>query len=91
MDYLKKLYDDCNEIVRGIKDAKLPIGGAINWSDLRCVSAERVVEYCGGLETFESYRVCIEEVSPNATEFQKKVALGLVEKGHVGVQVALEW
>jgi hypothetical protein len=91
MNYLKKLYDDCNEVVKGIKDAKLPIGGAINWADLRCVSAERVVEYCGDLDTFESYRVCISEVSPDAAEFQKQVALKLVEKGHAGVQVATEW
>lgn len=91
MDYLKKLYDDCNEIVKKIALEQPHMGGGINWADLRCVSAESVVEYWGGPETTESHRVVIEEASPEATELHKAIYLALIEKGHVGVQVTTEW
>lgn len=91
MDYLKKLYDDCNEVVRALVNEQPHMGGGINWAHLRCVSAESVTEYWGDPETTESHRVVIEEASPEAVELQKAVYLGLIEKGHVGIQVATEW
>lgn len=90
MDYLKKLYDDCNEVVREIA-ARGDGKGPVNWASLRCVSAEHVVEYWGDPVTAEGYRVVIEEASPDATEIQGEIGLALIERGHVGVNVATEW
>lgn len=88
---LKKLYDDCNDIVAKLAADPANKSGPVNWADLRCVSAEHVTEYWGDPETTEAYRVVVEEAAPEATELHKAIYLGLIERGHVGVQVATEW
>ena len=66
------------------------IGGAVNWADLRVVSARLVCEYMVGMDdSVESWEVLIEEA--NSDQLQRAVMLGLIERGHPGVNVLTEW
>jgi hypothetical protein len=87
-EYLKRLYADANAVIADLN--KFAIRGPVNWADLGCVEARHVTAHCGDYDV-ESYEIIVEEAGPEATELQTAIALGLVEKGHVGINVVTEW
>ena len=63
------------------------IGGAVNWADLRCVSAELYIDDSGDC----GYRVYVEEAYIDESELRDWVTKRLGESGYDGVGVVLGW
>lgn len=86
---LKELRAVAERIIREAYDNRNShdIKGAINWGDLHCVAALRVEDDHGEI----SYRVEIEEVSPDAAELQRYVHERLKAAGYPDVEVYTEW
>lgn len=66
---------------------RLTIGGAVNWTDLRCTEASRNESDQGTV----SYSVLISEASPDATALQQAVVTELARRGFSGIDVITEW
>lgn len=60
---------------------------SVNWGDYHCASAERIEDQDGCI----SYRVQIEEASPDNYEVQKYMGERLAEMGFPDVEVVTEW
>lgn len=84
---LTALYQRTNEACESAFNLRKQIGGAVNWADLGCVSAEKWVNHLG--ET--GYRVIIEEVSPGADDFRKYIWECLTDSGFTNVEISTEW
>lgn len=91
-DYLNRLYACTNDAIKAVElaadqgrfDTRHE---AVNWADLGCVAAERIVNNFG-----QTYcRVVIEEVSPGANKFCKFISDYLKEHGFADIEVSLEW
>lgn len=63
------------------------IGGAVNWTHLRCTEALRSVSDQGEV----SYAVLISEASPEAATLQQSVAAELARRGFPDIDVITEW
>ena len=91
-DYLSRLYACANDAVKACElaadqgrfDTRHE---AVNWADLGCTAAERVVDNFGATYC----RVVIEEVSPGANKFCKFISDYLKQHGFEDVDVSLEW
>ena len=86
IDQLKELRAACNSALEQIKASDARPSGAINWADLRCVSAEWVIDDSGA----EFPQVFIEEAEPGALELCSAIAAAL-EGRWPGVRVVAEW
>ena len=87
---LARLRDDCDEAIDSALSVAAITSGAINWANLHCCSAQKVLELDGdGIGEF--YRVEIEEASPDAGELSEYVTKALAAKGWTNVEVATEW
>ena len=82
---LSDLRRDTNEILKSLKRSSIP--GAINWADLKVVD----VFWKVNLEGEANYTVLVDEVSPEATEFQTAISEALAKLGWTGVEVYTEW
>lgn len=84
---LSNLQEDTNDVLDSLD--KTAIKGAINWADLRCVSAEKVHDKRGR----EWFRVEIEEAAPGEEALIAAVAAGLTAKGWYmpDIEIATEW
>ena len=85
-DQLKELRAACNAALDKIKASETRPFGAINWADLRCVSAEWVRDDSGS----EFPQVFVEEAAPGALELCSAIAAALEERWP-GVRVVAEW
>lgn len=97
LSYAKKLLADAEAVLDEIKRGRTAkdcakIGGAVNWADLHAVAASRMIELYRGADDFiETWQVRIDEASPGSEELIRRVTLGLIERGHPGVDVVTEW
>ncbi len=97
IDELKKLMSDATDALDEVKrnhhaSNGKRIGGAVNWADLKVVCVRRDVElYAGTDDTVDGWSVLIEEAAPGSDELRRYVTLGLIERGHVGVNVETAW
>jgi len=84
---LSNLEEDTNDVLDSLD--KTLVKGAINWADLRCVSAEKVHDKRGR----EWFRVEIEEAAPGEEALIAAVAAGLTAKGWYmpDIEIATEW
>lgn len=69
----------------------LCIDGAVNWGDLKCISAEQLTGVLPTGESYTTWRVNIEEASPTATLFQVFVSGHLAMAGWDCVEVTTAW
>lgn len=88
-DYLKRLRQTTEMILRDayLHRDDILSRGAVNWADLHCVAALRVVDD----EDRTSYRVEIEEVAPDASDLQRFVHQKLEAEGFFNIEVYTEW
>lgn len=88
-DYLKRLRAATETILSDAYEYRndLLSRGAVNWADLHCTAALRVVDD----EDRTSYRVEIEEVAPDASDLQRFVHQKLEAVGFFGIEVYTEW
>jgi hypothetical protein len=91
-EYLWRLYECANDAVyacvKAADQGKFDTQHeAVNWGDLGCTAAERVVDNFGA----NYCRVIIEEVSPGANKFHKFISDYMKEHGFPDVEVVLEW
>jgi hypothetical protein len=85
---LKDLKQATTDICEMAVEARLTFkNAAVNWSDLRCISAEYFVNDCGD----SGYRVLIEEAAPDNAEIVDFIDDELSMKGYFGVEIGLEW
>lgn len=84
---LIRLQSDANEACRRAIEAKNEIGGAVNWADLCCVDAMKVVNVDGE----EWFIVNIEEASPSEHKLYLFISDELRALGWENVEVRLEW
>jgi hypothetical protein len=77
-----------NTILAGL-DPKA-VDDAVNWSDLSCLSVERVETICGQTIDVE-WRVIVSEASPDAYKFRTAVADELATRCFPAVAVVTEW
>ena len=87
---LAALRNEAEKVCRYAVRKRKTIGGVVNWADLWPVTVEHV-EALYQDEITESYRVWIEEASPDAYELQRFVAEQLAKRGYDGVEVKTEW
>ena len=91
-DYLNRLYACTNDAIKACElaadqgrfDTRHE---AVNWADLGCVAAQRIVDNFGATYC----RVVIEEVSPGANMFGHFITDYLAKHGFEDVEVSLEW
>lgn len=81
---LREATDECIEMARESRDT---FDEAINWGDLGCVEASKVITDKGT----ERYVVLIEEASPDCIDFQEFISFELGLKGFDKVEVRTEW
>lgn len=62
LTYLKELKAKGEEACEAALENSGVIGGAVNWGDLHCTGAEYFLQDDG----YESYRIYVEEASPDA-------------------------
>lgn len=84
---LQELKADADAVLSSARQARESIGGAVNWSSLRCWQAEEWHDQDGT----HGFRVWIEEASPHADELQSYVRTSLRERGWKNVEVVTEW
>lgn len=84
---LKLLRAATNNAIDAARTAVPAISGAINWGNLRCVSAE----HWRNDEGAEGYRVWIEEAAPECSELHRGVAAHLAAAGFNDIEVITEW
>jgi hypothetical protein len=86
---LKDLKQATTDICEMAVEARLTFkNAAVNWSDLRCTSAEYCVEDdCGD----NGYWVLIEGAAPDNAELVDFIDDELSMKGYWGVEISLEW
>jgi hypothetical protein len=84
---LQALKTATDEICREAYEKRGEIQDAVNWADLRCWSAEFSIDDEGD----ESYRVVIEEASPDCRKFREFVSTRLEARGFKDVEVETEW
>lgn len=82
---LKVLRAAAEEALKSAGDSQ--IEGAKNWTALHCVAALRVEDDQGGI----SYRVEVEETSPDNHDLQQWLSGRLDEAGFLSVAVYTEW
>lgn len=82
---LKALRAAAEEALKSAGDSQ--IEGAKNWAALHCVAALRVEDDQGGI----SYRVEVEETSPDNHDLQQWLSGRLDEAGFLSVAVYTEW
>jgi hypothetical protein len=90
MEYCKMLRVVGEEAIKAaIKEKERgKLKDAVNWADLGVTS----VEYCLGDDGEESYRITIDEASPEAYKFSQYIQRYVVEKtGNHKVFVYTEW
>jgi hypothetical protein len=73
----------CNEAFH----KRAEINDAVNWANVSCVSAQ----YCVDDEGYPSYRVEIEEASPNCSGFREFIHGRLEAAGFHGIDIQMEW
>ena len=59
----------------------------VNWTDLRCVEARRIVND----EGFEYWEVIVSKAAPEADKLREWVCDKLKESGHGDIGVVTEW
>ena len=85
IDRLELLRAKTNEILQGIKQRS--IDGMINWTDLKCVSAECVLDNYGDV----IFRVLVTEAAPGNVELAGRIIADLDASGHLVTEVLFEW
>ena len=83
-----------NEILKDLQDKRLEdldeykwFSDAINWVDLRCVEARRIVND----EGFKYWEVIVSKAAPEADKLREWVCDKLKESGHGDIGVVTEW
>ena len=85
IDHLHSLLLATNGILMRMEPANFP--GAINWGDLKCISAHLGVDR----NADPTYQVVIDEAAPDESKFHEHIAQELAAYGWPGVQVITEW
>ena len=85
IDHLHGLLLATNGILMRMEPANFP--GAINWADLKCISAHLSVDQ----NADPTYQVVIDEAAPDEAKFCAHIAQELAARGWPGVQVITEW
>ena len=87
---LKQLKRDADEIIGVALEKGSEIGGAVNWSDLRCICVQRCEDDTGIVE----YRIQVEEADPGAIELQSFIFEQLYLRGYGKenyIEISTEW
>jgi hypothetical protein len=90
IEYCIKLMADTNAVIDQMRGQKTLYG--VNWADLRCRSVKRVEEFYGKPDDLvTTWSVRIEKAAPSAGAFHVAVLTGLIERGHVGINLTTAW
>lgn len=84
---LKELKKAANYACEKAIDNRTEIGGAVNWGDLKCISAEYCIDDCEN----ESYKVIIDEADPGCWALKDFISKILCDSGFKKVEVVTEW
>ena len=84
-DYLGQIEQATRDIISDMRPADFP-KEPINWGGMGVLDASKRISREG-----KSWQVLIDEVAPDAHEFQNAVSQNLAERGFPDVEVITEW
>lgn len=89
LEYLGRLVKAGEEACRIAYKHRTQIGGAVNWGDLHCVSAEYRMDEQGR----EFFAILVEEAAPGceADSVAGYISKRLDEMGFIDIRVETEW